>query len=153
MHGRGFTLIELMVVLVIMTVFTGLALPRLVEQGKSARKNACFSDFATMVGAAKFRAVETGVRQEVVIDMERDAISLTDPLTGDKSVLISKKLPSGLWVDSVQTGTQKVGHGSKQLPFYPDGTSVYALIAIQSNDTESMIFTLDGATGTIAVQQ
>ena len=31
--------------------------------------------------------------------------------------------------------------------------SVYALIAIQADGTESMVFTLDGATGTIAVQQ
>ena len=74
MNSKGFTLIELLVVIVIMTVFTGLALPRLVGQSKTARQNACFSDLSTIMGAARFRAVETGQPQNIIIDMEQEAI-------------------------------------------------------------------------------
>ncbi len=148
MRSRGFTLIELIVVITIMTIVTGLALPRLVEQSKSARQNTCFSDFSTVMAMARYHAVETGQPQNIVIDMEQDAIFFA----GNDGIRIKKRLTEGLCIDSVQRGTQKVGYGCVSLPFYPDGTSVYALIAIETDNKHHMLFSLDGATGNLAAQ-
>ena len=60
-----------------------------------------------------------------------------------------KRLARGMWIDSVQKRTQKVSYGSVSLPFYPDGSSVYALITIEGDNKEPMRFTLDGARGNL----
>ncbi len=146
MRSCGFTLVELLVVLVIMTVFTGLALPRLLEQSKSARQNACFSDFATVVGMARFHAVETGRPQEVVVDLERDTISF-----GSKGGVF-KRLPSGLSFASVRKGFHSVRYGSVQLPFYPDGTTVNTRIEIEEQNRQQLLLEIDGATGALVAR-
>lgn len=132
-------------VIAIMTIFTGLALPRLVGQSKHARQNACFSDISTVIGAARYRAVETGHPQNIIIDMDQDAVCFA----GNDGTLIKKRLASGLWIDSVQKKTEKIGYGSVSLPFYPDGSSVYAVITIEADNKQQMRFALDGATGNL----
>ncbi len=148
MRSSGFTLIELLVVLLIMTVFTGLALPRLVEQAQSARQNACYSDLATVVGMARFHAVETGRPQEVVIDMERDALSF-----GSKAgAKVGKRLPSGLSFAAVRKGFKSVRYGTVKLPFYPNGTTVNTRIEIETENKQQLLFEIDGATGTLVTR-
>ncbi len=148
MRPYGFTLIELLVVLVIMTVFTGLALPRLVEQAQSARQNACFSDFATIIGLARFHAVETGLPQEVVIDLEQNSILFTSK----DGAFVKKGLPSGLHVTSVRKGLLNVRYSVVKLPFYPNGTTVPTQIKIEANNKQHMQLEIDGATGNLVAR-
>ncbi len=148
MRPYGFTLVELLVVLVIMTVFTGLALPRLVEQAKSARQNACFSDFATVIGLARYHAVETGQAQEVVIDMEQDAVSFESK----SGVCVKKRLPSGLRIASVRKGLHSERYRAVTLPFYPNGTTVPARIEIEADNKQHVLFEINGATGALVAR-
>ena len=47
-EGRGFTLIELMVVVVIIAVLAGIALPRFMKEAERARESTCWDDIDGM---------------------------------------------------------------------------------------------------------
>ena len=46
--GAGFTLLELMVVVVILAVLAGVAIPRLIQYPKKGREQHCFADIETL---------------------------------------------------------------------------------------------------------
>ncbi len=145
----GFTLLELIVVIVIMTVFASLIMPRFTAQLHSARRRACFEDLTTVVRMARFQAVETGRRQEVRFDLEHETVALV----GNGAPSITKILPRGMDILSVSQGAkQKTTYGVVKVPFLVDGTTMRIQVRIRDGNERGVVYEIDGATGAIAAK-
>lgn len=59
-RARGFTLIEIMVVIVILGVLAALVVPRVLDRPDEARRVAAKSDIAAIVGALKLYRLDNG---------------------------------------------------------------------------------------------
>jgi general secretion pathway protein H len=139
----GFTLLELIVVMVIMSIFLALAFPRLGPQLMSARINACHSDMTAMVNLARFRAVETRQPQRLIIDLDHNLIRASQ---GDlKTAYMQKKLPKGIACLWVNVNSVSVQNGLAKIIFEPDGTSAHTQIKFMTKNKEVVIFEITGA--------
>jgi len=59
-RARGFTLIEIMVVIVILGVLAALVVPRVLDRPEEARRVAAKSDIASIIGALKLYRLDNG---------------------------------------------------------------------------------------------
>ena len=130
---RGYTLIELMVVLVIIMVFASVAAPRLVEQVRSAAVRKAARDFVSLARLARSRAV-VEVRAFVlrVDGVERwMRVARRD---GDRAALVvaARDLPPDLEVHFVSgTGAAR---SSLAIAFKPDGSAEEATVIFSQPD-------------------
>ncbi len=139
----GFTLLELMVVMVIMSIFLAMAFPRLAPQLVSARIKACSSDLSAMVNLARFRAVETRQPQRLIFDLDRNLVRASQ---GDlETAYMQRYLPKGVVCLWVNVNGVSVQNGLANIIFKSDGTSVHTQIKFMTDNKEIVIFEITGA--------
>jgi general secretion pathway protein G len=64
----GFTLIELMVVVAIIGLLLGIAVPNFIESQKKARQKACFANQKTVAGAIVMRDLDKNLKTDKLDD-------------------------------------------------------------------------------------
>jgi prepilin-type N-terminal cleavage/methylation domain-containing protein len=64
-HKRGFTLVEIMIVVAIMGILASVAIPGYVKAKEVAMKNACISNLNKIQGAIQIWAINTGSNSAV----------------------------------------------------------------------------------------
>ena len=146
----GFTLIELVVVLMIMSLFSALAVPHLVKQTDSARYRAGFKKISSMVNLARFRAVETGVDQKFGLDIDTGKISIE--AKNSKKPYITTYLQNdfknnGLKITCIKKNGAVIVSGRPVIIFHPDGTAEHAdiTLACSTDIRETVTFELRAA--------
>lgn len=69
---RGFTLVEILIVLAILAILLSVAMPNLLRSGKSARKNACILNLRQIDGAMEQWSVNNSISAGVIPSSAQD---------------------------------------------------------------------------------
>jgi type II secretion system protein H len=147
---NGFTLLELIVVMVIMSIVMAVLMPRLSEQLMGNSLRSAVSELGTIAASARFRAADTGKQHVVVIDTESSELKL---LSGDKSKILSMTLlPPKVTVKDMELLGKSVSGHEMHIIFYPQGTATPARMRLVSEKRESMNLVVAGADGGVYVR-
>ena len=113
-RDQGFTLIELIIVLVIMGIVAGVAIPRYAGSFDSIRFRKTMSDLVSFLREARIKAMGTAGKYHVTMDLHR-GICWND----DKKIL---KLPRNIEVftDKIEARDER----TKIFAFFPNGTAL-----------------------------
>jgi len=119
--SRGFTLVELGVVLVLVGLVLGIAVPAVVQSTRSSRLRAGAQGLAMQINLARQKAVDT--QQSLILRFAQDS------LNADFHVRDSRGGVSGLW--SLPPHLQYAPGSAKGVTMTPDGrasAAVYVLV-------------------------
>lgn len=157
-RGRGFTLIELALVLVILSVLLSFAAPRLLEL-TMVRREASAERLATLLGYLHDEASLRGETYRVTIDLDDatyrirsvepdpSSVETSEPVAPVTPLARDEILPEGVRVDSVETPDAFAQNGSIDLLFHPDGDAAAARITFIDESGGVSVLVLDGVTG------
>lgn len=168
-HNTGFTLIELIVVLLIMTTMMAVAAPRVAGRSEAAVLRAAASDFQTLASAARAKAVLQQRTISLTIDKQGRSIGLFAilPATVDgdqgnegppsdnaredqerEPVSRSRGLSEGLVV-TIESDTPD----ANTINFYPDGSADQSTLTISNARDEQLKLSLAAATGRLRLAE
>lgn len=168
-HNTGFTLIELIVVLLIMTTMMAVAAPRVAGRSEAAVLRAAASDFQTLASAARAKAVLQQRTISLTIDKQGRSIGLFAilPATVDgdqgnegppsdnaredqdqEPVSRSRGLSEGL-VATIESDTPD----ANTINFYPDGSADQSTLTISNARDEQLKLSLAAATGRLRLAE
>jgi general secretion pathway protein H len=109
----GFTLVELMVALVIAGLLMVAAVPASMRFYESIQYRQAVRDVISLLGSARYLAVNSGRAQDVVIDPRTGELQLNDE---------RRKLPDGIEL-AVRTAREINRDSKGVIRFYPEGGS------------------------------
>ncbi|WP_419781838.1 type II secretion system protein [Maridesulfovibrio sp.] len=150
-QGRnGFTLLELIVVMVIMSIVMAVLLPRLSGQLTGSSLQAAVSDLRSIATAARFRAADTGKEHVVAINSRSRDLKL---LSAGRGKIISRTpLAEKVKVGSMVLLGKPVSGSEMKIVFYPRGTATPARLQLVSGDQERLNVFVAGSDGGVHVR-
>jgi len=147
---NGFTLLELIVVMVIMSIVMAVLLPRLSGQLTGSTLQAAVADLSSIATAARFRAADTGKEHVVAINSKSRDLKL---LSASKGKIISRTpLPEKVTVGPMVLQGKPVSGPEMKIVFYPRGTATPARLQLVSGGQERMNVFVAGSDGGVHVR-
>jgi prepilin-type N-terminal cleavage/methylation domain-containing protein len=154
--ARGFTLLELIVVLVILTGALSVVLPRLAPRLAASRVSSFASDLSAMAALARFRAVQE--ERDWVVDLALDPplLSLapagptgpTGPTKSGAPVCV-RRLAEGVRVAWAEANGRRVEGRTLSLRFSADGTATPARLRLTSGPEADLLLEVLPAQGAV----
>ena len=112
-RARGFTLIELLAAMTIIGLVLAVSVPASARFYESIQYRQAIRDVITVLGSARFSAVNSGQAQDVFINPKSNELSFSKKRT---------KLPEGLKI--LVTAAREVNQSDQAvIRFYPEGGS------------------------------
>jgi len=168
--AAGFTLTELIVVLVVITLIAGLVAPTFIHQLEYARLTSGCRQIVSYMRYARSQAILRGVpyrlnmddrgqRYWITVYDEEETEDLAEPFRPDSSNLGARdSLPEGVTIEELLIGDELAGPGAELeapvsaegypvIEFRPDGTCDGARMLLKNNNEERLAIFLDAATG------
>lgn len=140
MDARGFTLLELLVVMVLVGLLGGIALPRLNDAFVGPSVRAAALDVAAVLRAARSQAVTQGTATLFRYDPRTRQMAITDRPRG---AALAESL-------EVVFGNPNAPQAIPGIAFFPDGSSSGGQVAL-SQGRQSYIIAVDWLTGRAAI--
>ncbi len=135
---RGFTLLELMVVLALLTLLIGLVLPGLLKSYQREQERSKIRRFLTMLRTARSEAVTRHQRVRLAVDVDTGHYQL-EGLAGHGILNLRLKDPHLVWEDM----DRRRGY----IIFYPDGSSSGGKLVIINSVGRQYRVEIDTITG------
>ncbi|MCB2101834.1 MAG: GspH/FimT family pseudopilin [Rhodobacterales bacterium] len=140
---RGFTLVELLVVLVILAAALGVAAPLMTRGAEQAQFRTAARDLAGALRRTRTQAIRLGQDTRFVIDLE--ARTYAEGRAGKPH-----PLPEGLNLRLVTVAAERQDERRGAIRFYPDGSSTGGRLAVVQGD-RALVVGVDWLTGRVAV--
>jgi general secretion pathway protein H len=137
---RGFTLLELIVVLVLAGMLLSLAVPSLFGALESGRLRSCAAEVRAAFNLARTLAASGGRERAVTFHLERGAYAVD----GEAK---ERLVPEGVAIAAARRGTEIAEQGEVRIRFYPDGSAEEAEILLSSRGGGRLRVTVDPLTG------
>lgn len=163
---RGFTLLELLVVLVLMSLMTALAAPRLAGTLSATTARTSAKRIATALRharnlAASEKAVYVAAFQpdaaRVTVGRMPESGRLRAILETDDPPLIDSRgftLPEGVRIESVAKALGEAEEeGAAAILFYPDGASSGGRVTVADEKGRQAVLSVDGIMGTVRLEE
>lgn len=146
--GKGFTLIELMVVMLLITIMLGVTIPRLDTSLLQDPRKKTTRWLINTVSALRAAATEKQKSQTLVVNVDENRLWVTDAEMDDEAQTAAEEkafaLPGGMRIMEVQfSGKESVGSGNALITFYPGGYSDQAAINIEGADAERFAYKVE----------
>jgi len=143
MRGRhGFSLMELLIVLFLLSLFTALVAPSFSRTILSGRMRACTAEVRSTLAKARSYAVADGRVRFVVFDLEEGKFGLDNDT-------VLRGFPAPIRLDYLLVGGEEIRGTTARVRFYPDGTADEAEISIASGDGGMLRVITDPLTGIV----
>ena len=165
---RAHTLMEMLVVVTLLSLFAGIVAPRFLRSWTGAQLGSAVSAVRNDLAFAKARAASTGLRQQVLLDMNTGELIVQPfrPETLDNPQASSATAGADFALRDVVADRVKVvdwrvyplgydtqGGGAQAqtdvLTFYPEGRSDSGLMVLEGADGRQMGVQVDGYTGEV----
>jgi len=140
----GFTLLEILIVLVILALFAGLAGSRILGTAGRSSLGTATTEVASLLRRARSEAIVRNTPVEVQIDV--DAASFR--IVGDRSYKAPDRLKVTLFAAATDRTTSNVG----EIRFFPDGSSTGGEVTLATDDARQYV-QVDWLTGRVAVYE
>ncbi len=122
----GFTLLELLVVLVILGLTVALAVPMFARAMPGVEAKAAARDVAAMLRTAHSLAIAGNREVTVAVDLDRRTVDLA----GTRSRTIAAGIGIGLYT----AAEELIDRGAGRIRFYPDGTSTGGRVRLSAGE-------------------
>ena len=136
----GFTLMELVVVLFILSLLVAVAAPSFSRTLLSARMRTSASDVRAAFGKARSLAVAEGRVRAVVFDLEKGEFGLDNDA-------VRRGFPEPVGLGAVRLEGEEAKASPARVRFYPDGTAQDAEVSVDSGDGGTIRVKVDPLTG------
>ncbi len=159
--NRGFSLIELTVVLILISLSIALVAPSLSKFSKSVELKACSQRIAAILRNYRGEAVNRGKVYQVVFDPKRIEVRIQsvgeegEEGAGEKKdgrEIKTYKLPSGIQIKEIEAGLLQYPSDLPAIEFYPNGGSNGGKIIIDTQDNEGYRIKVDFLTGNVKIE-
>ena len=154
----GFTLFELMLTLAILVMVTAISVPRLMHRLQRNEIHSTAVSIRSQLNEARRRAVETGVTQLAVIDVQQHQIRIesTEASAVEKfEPAAPLPLPAGIRI-AMTSASPDTNPGNAEpccvIRFHPNGTSSSGSLTLSKAQGASYRLRIDRATGTIRLE-
>jgi prepilin-type N-terminal cleavage/methylation domain-containing protein len=146
--GKGFTLIELMVVMLLITIMLGVTIPRMDSSLLQDPRKKTTRWMINTVSALRAAATEKQKSHSMVVNVNENRLWIMDAEMDEEALTEAAKkafaLPGGMRIMDVQfAGKERVGSGDALITFYPGGYSDQAAINIESADAERFAYKVE----------
>lgn len=139
----GFTLIEIIVVLMILAIVAGLAGARMTARSDGSALQTTAYDIATRIRAARTRAIREGADQIVVIDLANRRVN-----DGGGAAL---SIPASIGILSDTSKSEQRSGSAAGIRFHPNGSSTGGMIRLESG-RQAYEIRVNWFTGRVSVQ-
>jgi len=144
MSARGFTLFELLVVLAIMALFFGIALPRFSKALPSVQLKDAALEIAAGLRGARSRAIARNQQSLFVLDLASRRFAIS----GAQAV---QDLPEGVELSLIAPRAEQLGDQRGAIRFFPDGSSTGGRVGIKKG-VKAYYVGVDWLTGRTTIQ-
>ena len=138
-RARGFTLIELLAAMTIIGLVLAVSVPASARFYESIQYRQAIRDVITVLGSARFAAVNSGQAQDVFINPKSNELSFKKKRT---------KLPEGLKL--LVTAASEVNQSDQAvIRFYPEGGSSGGDIELERHGSDGVRISVDWLVGRV----
>jgi prepilin-type N-terminal cleavage/methylation domain-containing protein len=163
-RSRGFTLVELVIVILLVGIMTGIAVTRLDYLVPKYRLRAGAREVAAVLKQGRARAVASGKDVWFEVDLSRGAYGLLVPfpVLDDQGKVVEgrpleygpvfqRTLPDGVQItDVIFSEKERVASGRARVRLSPLGSSQHLVVNLRNTDGKDISFRLNGFTGAVS---
>lgn len=155
MRRRGFTLIEIMLVVVIIAITTVVAVPMFVKSLQSSRMQLSTRTLIKLHRYARTQAILENCRAELKINSETGELEMT-VLTrgkGEAQETMKKKLEDGISVSGFKCETRDEEDGAFTVAYTPGGRCAEFTVELEDEHGRQREIFIDGISGKATVTE
>ncbi|MFZ1983683.1 MAG: prepilin-type N-terminal cleavage/methylation domain-containing protein [Desulfatitalea sp.] len=146
--SRGFTLIELMVVMLLITIMFAVTIPRIDGTMMQDPRKKTTRWLMNAVSTLRAAAIEKQKSQILVLNLDGNRLWTMDAEMDEEGQSTAAEkafaLPGGIRIVEVQfQGKTRVGSGNAEIIFYPGGYSDQAAINLENSAAERFAFKVE----------